>query len=77
MEKKKKISFRVDWFDLFEVQETLKYKRVFSSTTIQKLQFFSAQSSLWSSSHISIWLSVEGLKKKQGFSKIKERLKTD
>jgi len=35
--KKKKISFRVDWFDLFEVQETLKYKRVFSSTTIQKL----------------------------------------
>ena len=77
MEKKKKISFRVDWFDLFEVQETLKYKRVFSSTTIQKLQFFSAQSSLWSNSHISIWLSVEGLKKKQGFSKIKERLKTD
>ena len=30
--------------------------RVFSSTTIQKLQFFSTQSSLWSSSHICTWL---------------------
>ena len=30
--------------------------RVFSSTTIQKHQFFSAQPSLWSSSHIRTWL---------------------
>ena len=30
--------------------------RVFSSTTIQKHQFFSAQFSLWSNSHIHIWL---------------------
>ena len=30
--------------------------RVFSSTTIQKHQFFSAQSSLWSNSHINTWL---------------------
>ena len=30
--------------------------RVFSSTTIQKHQFFSAQPSLWSNSHICIWL---------------------
>ena len=30
--------------------------RVFSSTTIQKHQFFSAQSSLWSYSHICTWL---------------------
>ena len=30
--------------------------RVFSSTTIQKHQFFSAQPSLWSNSHISTWL---------------------
>ena len=29
---------------------------VFSSTTIQKHQFFSAQPSLWSNSHICIWL---------------------
>ena len=30
--------------------------RVFSSTTIQKHQFFSTQPSLWSSSHIHTWL---------------------
>ena len=30
--------------------------RVFSSTTIQKHQFFSAQPSLWSNSHICMWL---------------------
>ena len=30
--------------------------RVFSSTTIWKHQFFGAQSSLWSSSHIHTWL---------------------
>ena len=42
------ISFRVDWFDLPVVQGTLK---VFSSPTIQRHQFFSAQFSLWSNSH--------------------------
>ena len=42
------ISFKINWFDLLAVQGLL---RVFSSTTIQK-QFFSAQSSLWSNSHI-------------------------
>ena len=30
--------------------------RVFSSTTVQKCQFFSAQHSLWSNSHIHTWL---------------------
>ena len=30
--------------------------QVFSSTTIQKHQFFSAQSSLWSNTHICTWL---------------------
>ena len=30
--------------------------RVFSNTTVQKHQFFSAQPSLWSNSHIHIWL---------------------
>ena len=35
------ISFRIDWLDLLTVQETL---RVFSSTTIRKRKFFSAQS---------------------------------
>ena len=37
------ISFRIDWFDL---------SAVLSSTTIRKHQFFSAQLSLWASSHI-------------------------
>ena len=47
------ISFSIDWFDL------LQYKglsRVFSNTTVQKHQFFSAQPSLWSNSHIHTWL---------------------
>ena len=30
--------------------------RVFSNTTVQKYQFFSAQSSLWYNSHIPTWL---------------------
>ena len=42
------ISFRIDWFDL-AAQGTL---RVFSSTTVQKHQFFSTQPSLWSNFHI-------------------------
>ena len=57
------ISFRIDWFDLLAVQGTLKSqfklekkKRVFSNTTVQKHQFFSAQLSLQSNSHIHTWL---------------------
>ena len=34
------------------------HSRVFSSTTTQKHQFFDAQPSLWSNSHILTWLSV-------------------
>ena len=37
------ISFRMDWLDLFAVQELL---RVFPNTTVQKHQFFSVQLSL-------------------------------
>ena len=33
--------------------------RVFSSTTVQKQQFFTTQLSLWSNSHICIWLLEE------------------
>ena len=47
------ISFRIDWLDLHAVQGL---SRVFSSTTVQKHQFFSAQLSLWSNSHIHTWL---------------------
>ena len=32
--------------------------RVFSNTTVQKHQFFDAQLSLWSNSHIHIWLTT-------------------
>ena len=44
------ISFRINWF----VVKWL--SRVFSSTTVQKHKFFSAQPSLWSNSHIRTWL---------------------
>ena len=36
--------------------QSMGLSRVFSSITIRKLQFFGAQPSLWSSSHICIWL---------------------
>ena len=45
--------FRIDWFDLLAVQETL---RAFSSTTVLKHQFFSTQPSLWTNSPICTWL---------------------
>ena len=43
------ISFRIDWFELLAVQGTLKS---LLQPTVQKHQFFAAQPSLWSSSHI-------------------------
>ena len=43
------IFFRIDWFYLLAVKGL---SRVFSSTTVQKRQFFGAQPSLWSNSHI-------------------------
>ena len=43
------ISFRMHWFDLLAVQGI---SRVFSNTTFQKHQFFSAQLCLQSNSHI-------------------------
>ena len=46
------ISFRMDWLDLLAVQGTL---RVFSNTTVQKHQFFSAHTSSQSNSHIHTW----------------------
>ena len=52
------ISFRMDWLDLLAVQGTL---RVFSNTTVQKHQFFCAQLSSQSNSHIhpySPWNSL-------------------
>ena len=46
------ISFRMDWLDLLAVQGT---PRVFSNTTVLKHQFFGAQLSLQSNSHIRTW----------------------
>ena len=45
--------FRMDWLDLLAVQgESKGLSRVFSNTTVQKHQFFGAQLSLQSNSHI-------------------------
>ena len=46
------ISFKVDWFDLLAVQGTLKSLLQHHSSKASILQFFSAQLSLWSNSHI-------------------------
>ena len=46
-------SFRMDWLDILAVQETL--KSLLSHTTVQKHQFFSAQLSSQSNSHIHTW----------------------
>ena len=44
------ISFRINWGSLLSKE----FSKVFSNTTVQKLQFFSTQPSLWSNSHIHI-----------------------
>ena len=47
------------WFPLgltgWTSLQSKRLSRVFSSTTVQKHQFFTAQSSLWSNSHIHTW----------------------
>ena len=52
-----------DWFPLgWTGWISLQFKglsRAFSNTTVQKHQFFGAQLSLWSSSHIHTWLPVD------------------
>ena len=47
------ISFRMDWLDLLAIQGL---SGVFSNTTVQKHQFFGAQLSSQSNSHIHTWL---------------------
>ena len=46
-------SFRMHWLDILAVQ---RLSRVYSNTTVQKHQFFIAQLSLWSNTHIWTWL---------------------
>ena len=49
-----------DWFPLgwtgWISLQSKGLSRVFSNTTVQKHQFFGAQFSLWSNSHIHVWL---------------------
>ena len=45
-----------DWFPLGLTGLIFLLSRVFSSTTIRKHQFFSAQPSFWFNSHIRTWL---------------------
>ena len=52
-----------DWFSLgytcFNSLQSKGLSKVFSNTTVQKHQFFGAQPSLWSKTHIHIWLLVK------------------
>ena len=50
------ISFRMDWLDLANQSLAKGLSRVFSNTTVQKHQFFGAQFSSQSDSHIHKWL---------------------
>ena len=45
-------SFKIGWLSL----QSKGLSRVFSNTTVQKHQYFGAQLSLWSNSHIHTWL---------------------
>ena len=47
--------FRLGWTGLISLLSK-GLSRVFSNTTVQKHQFFNAQFSLWSNSHIHTWL---------------------
>ena len=47
---------KIDWFDLLLSK---RLSKGFSSTTIWKHQFFSAQPSLWPNSHIHTWLLIK------------------
>ena len=47
--------FPLGWTGLISLQSK-GFSRVFSSTTVQKHQFFGIQPSLWSNSHIYTWL---------------------
>ena len=56
------ISFRIDWFDLLAVQGTLKSHLQFHRS---KASVFSIQPSVWSNSHISMWLLEGGSDSKE------------
>ena len=51
-----------DWFPLWLTSwislQSKGLSRIFSTTTVQKHQFFDTQLSLWSSSHIHTWMTI-------------------
>ena len=49
-----RVDYPLDW--LVWSPQFKEFSKVFSNTTVQKHQFFGAQPSLWSSSHIHTWL---------------------
>ena len=49
------ISFRIDWMISLQSKGL---SRVFSSTTVQKNQFFVTQPSLWSNSHMATYMAT-------------------
>ena len=49
-------SFPLGFSSLISLQSKGLNRRIFSNTTVQKHQFFTAQLSLWSNSHIHTWL---------------------
>ena len=53
------ISFRIYWFDLLTVQETLKSLLQHHNS---KASFFGPQPSLWSNSHVYTWLLKKTIK---------------
>ena len=48
------ISFRIDWFDFLTIQGTL--ESLLQHHRFETVNFFGAQPTLWSDSHISTWL---------------------
>ena len=54
-----------DWFQLgltgLITLQSKRLSRVFSNTTVQKHQFFDAQLSFWSNSHIHTWLLEDSI----------------
>ena len=63
------ISFRTDWLDLLAIQRTLQ-SLLQHHSTVRKHQFFSAQPSLWSNSHIHTWLLEKTLTRQNFVGKV-------
>ena len=64
------VSFRIDWFDLLAVQDSLKSLGVFSNTTVQNHQFFGHL--MWRAKSLEkTWLGKIGDKRRREATKNK------